>query len=102
MVVPAFWTNHLFSPLGTTVKQFDPARSQLAQKPFALSFKIPTFVLPDCARPCRVILPSGVKNHFEFGAGRRGSGKRLAVKKRCLYVVWSHRLPGQGSARFKD
>jgi hypothetical protein len=43
------------------VKQLDPARSQLVQKPFALSFQIPTFDLPDCARACRVILPSDVK-----------------------------------------
>jgi len=43
------------------VKQFDPARSQLVQKPVALSFQIPTFVFPDGARASRVILPSGVK-----------------------------------------
>lgn len=42
------------------VKQLDPACSQLVQNPFALSFQIPTFVLPDLARVCRVILPSGV------------------------------------------
>jgi hypothetical protein len=60
-VVPAFCTSHLFSPLGTIVKQLDPACSQLVQKPLALSFQMPTFVLPDCMRGCRVILPSGVK-----------------------------------------
>jgi len=43
------------------VKQLDPACSQLVQKPFALSFQMPTLVLPACARGCRVILPSGVK-----------------------------------------
>jgi hypothetical protein len=42
------------------MKQLDPARSQLVQKPFALSFQMPTFVLPDRARGCRVILSSGV------------------------------------------
>ena len=61
MVVAVFSINHLFSPLGTTVKQLDPARSQLVQKPVALSFQIPTFFLPDGARASRIILPSGVK-----------------------------------------
>lgn len=43
------------------MKQLDPARSQLVQKPFAFNFQIPTFALPDGPRACRVILPSGVK-----------------------------------------
>lgn len=43
------------------MKQLEPACSQLVQKPFALSFQMPTFVFPDCARGCRIILPSGVK-----------------------------------------
>ena len=48
------------------MKQLDPARSQLVQKPVALSFQIPTFVLPDGARASRVILPSGVKVIVNF------------------------------------
>ena len=43
------------------MKQLDCACSQLVQKPFALSFQVPTFVLPDGARASRVIFPSGVK-----------------------------------------
>src|SRR5271169_2180399 len=61
MVVAIFRTDHLFSPIGTTVKQLDLACSQLVQKPFALSFHVPAFFLPDWARGSRVILPSGVK-----------------------------------------
>src|ERR1700722_12286637 len=44
-----------------TVKQFCFLRSQLEQKPVALSFHVPTSFLSGCARGCRVILPSGVK-----------------------------------------
>ena len=53
MVVAVFSINHLFSPLGTTVKQLDPARSQLVQKPVALSFQIPT-LCPTAREPAEL------------------------------------------------
>src|SRR6516164_7485202 len=43
-----------------TVKQLGFACCQVVQKPFALSFHLPVFFCPDCARGSRVILPSGV------------------------------------------
>src|SRR5215470_1325916 len=43
-----------------TVKQLGFARCQVEQKPFALSFHVPVFMRPDCARGSRVILPLGV------------------------------------------
>ena len=48
------------------MKQLDPACSQLVQKPFALSFHMPTFVFPGDAKACRVILPLGVKVIVNF------------------------------------
>src|SRR5215470_20387750 len=42
-----------------TVKQLGFARCQVEQKPFALSFHVPVFIWPDCARGSRVILPLG-------------------------------------------
>jgi hypothetical protein len=66
MVVAVLCTSHLLSPLGTTVKQLDPACSQLVQKPFPLSFQMPTFVFRGGARACRVILPLGVKVIVNF------------------------------------
>jgi hypothetical protein len=66
IVVAVLWTNHLLSPLGTTVKQLDPACSQLVQKPFALSFQMPTFTFAGGVRACRVILPLGVKVIVNF------------------------------------
>src|SRR5262245_11568786 len=43
-----------------TVKQLGFARCQVVQKPLALSFHVPVFLRPDCARGSRDILPSGV------------------------------------------
>src|SRR5215469_3950307 len=43
-----------------TVKQLGFACRQVVQKPFALSFHVPVFLEPDCARGSRAILPSGV------------------------------------------
>ena len=48
------------------MKQLDPACSQLVQKPFALSFQMPTFIFPGGASSCRVILPLGVKVIVNF------------------------------------
>jgi len=42
------------------VKQLGFACCQVVQKPVALSFHVPVFLEPDCARGSRVILPSGV------------------------------------------
>jgi hypothetical protein len=61
MVVAIFRTDHLFSPLGTTVKQFGAARFQAVQKPLALIFQVPTLFVPACSRGSRLIFPSGVK-----------------------------------------
>src|SRR3974377_1444125 len=43
-----------------TVKQLGFACCQVVQKPFGLSFHLPVFFCPDCARGSRVILPSGI------------------------------------------
>jgi hypothetical protein len=61
IVVAILLTDHLFSPIGTTVKQLTFARPQLVQNPWALSFHVPPLLVPDCARGSRVIFPSGVK-----------------------------------------
>jgi hypothetical protein len=61
IVVAILLTDHLFSPIGTTVKQLTFARPHLVQKPCVLSFQVPALLLPDCARGSRVIFPSGVK-----------------------------------------
>lgn len=61
IVVAILLTDHLFSPIGTTVKQLAVARAQLVQKPCALSLHVPALLLPDSARGSRVIFPSGVK-----------------------------------------
>jgi len=61
IVVAILLTDHLFSPIGTTVKQLAFARPQLVQKPCALSLHVPALLLPDSARGSRVIFPSGVK-----------------------------------------
>jgi hypothetical protein len=63
IVVAVLWTDHLFSPVGTTVKHVGFECAQVVQKPFALSFHVPVpvFALPLCARGSRVIFPSGVK-----------------------------------------
>ena len=66
------------------MKQFDLACSQLEQKPFALSFHVPVFFLPDCWRASRVILPSGVKVILNFVR------ERLAVEECRLDVAWRH------------
>ena len=42
------------------MKQLGFACCQVVQKPVALSFHVPVFLEPDCARGSRVILPSGV------------------------------------------
>jgi hypothetical protein len=61
IVVAIRLTDHLFSPIGTTVKQLAFSRPQLVQKPCALSLHVPALLLPDSARGSRVIFPSGVK-----------------------------------------
>jgi hypothetical protein len=61
MVVAILWTDHLFSPLETTVKQLDFEWFQAVQKPFAFSFHVPALVLPRCSRGSRDIFPSCVK-----------------------------------------
>src|SRR5262245_31099216 len=61
IVVAILLTDHLFSPIGTTVKQLAFSRPQLVQKPCALSLHVPALLLPDSARGSRVIFPSGVK-----------------------------------------
>src|SRR5262245_25605462 len=61
IVVAILLTDHLFSPVGTTVKQLAVARAQLVQKPCALSLHVPALLLSDSARGSRVIFPSGVK-----------------------------------------
>src|SRR5262245_38152459 len=61
IVVAILLTDHLFSPIGTTVKQLAVARAQLVQKPCALSLHVPALLLPASARGSRVIFPSGVK-----------------------------------------
>lgn len=61
IVVASLLTDHLFSPIGTTVKQLAFSRPQLVQKPCALSLHVPALLLPDSARGSRVIFPSGVK-----------------------------------------
>src|SRR5262245_37413592 len=61
IVVAILLTDHLFSPVGTTVKQLALSRPQLVQKPCALSLHVPALLLPDSARGSRVIFPSGVK-----------------------------------------
>jgi hypothetical protein len=61
IVVAILLTDHLFSPIGTTVKQLAVARAQLVQKPCALSLHVPAPLLPDSARGSLVIFPSGVK-----------------------------------------
>jgi hypothetical protein len=60
-VVAILLTDHLFSPIGTTVKQLAFSRAQLVQKPCALSLHVPALLLPDSARGSRLIFPSGVK-----------------------------------------
>src|SRR5262249_34333860 len=61
IVVAILLTDHLFSPIGTTVKQLAFSRPQLVQKPCALSLHVPALLLPDSAKGSRVIFPSGVK-----------------------------------------
>src|SRR5262249_42940091 len=61
IVVAILLTDHLFSPIGTTVKQPAFSRPQLVQKPCALSLHVPALLLPDSAKGSRVIFPSGVK-----------------------------------------
>src|SRR5262249_37893407 len=61
IVVAIVLTDHLFSPIGITVKQLAFAWAQLVQKPCALSLHVPALLLPDSARGSRIIFPSGVK-----------------------------------------
>jgi hypothetical protein len=74
MVVAILWTDHLLSPLGTTVKHVGFECAQVVQKPFAFSLHVPVpmLALPRSAdfgampfvtgaRGSRVIFPSGVK-----------------------------------------
>src|SRR5262245_47082591 len=56
-VVAILLTDHLFSPIGTTVQQLAVARAQLVQKPCALSLHVPALLLPDSARGSRVSSP---------------------------------------------
>jgi hypothetical protein len=93
MVVAIFWTDHLFSPLGTMVKQLGFEWLQVLQKPFALSFHVPVLVLPDCSRGSRVIFPSGVKVILNFVPEGVVALKGWPVKK----VVWMS-LGAMGSA----
>src|ERR1700730_18093229 len=97
IVVAILLTDHLFSPIGTTVKQLTFARPHLVQKPCVLSFQVPALLLPDCARGSRVIFPSGVNNTTECG-----SGEGLAVEERRLDVAWSHGLGSEGCARVEE
>src|SRR5215469_12669844 len=46
MVVAVLCTDHLFSPLGTIVKQLAAVRPQAVQNPLALSFHVPAFFVP--------------------------------------------------------
>ena len=61
MVVAVLCTDHLFSPLGTIVKQLAAVRPQAVQNPLALSFHVPAFFVPARSSGSRVILPSAVK-----------------------------------------
>jgi hypothetical protein len=61
MVVAAFCTVHLLSPLGTMVKQVAAAWPQAVQNPLAFIFHVPALFVPDRSSGSRVILPSGVK-----------------------------------------
>src|SRR5215813_7773819 len=76
IVVSILLTDHLFSPIGTTVKQLAFARPQLVQKPCALSLHVPALLLPDSARGSRVSFPVGRKVSLNLtlmgGAGVKG------------------------------
>ncbi len=61
IVVAVFRIDHLFSPLGTIVKQLGFACCHVVQKPVLLSFHVPPILVPDCATGSRITLPSDVK-----------------------------------------
>jgi hypothetical protein len=61
IVVATRCTDHLLLLIGTTVKQFALARSQLVQKPLASSFQVPEVVARLDPTGSRKVFPSGVK-----------------------------------------
>jgi hypothetical protein len=61
IVVATRCTDHLASLIGTTVKQFGLARSQLVQKPAASSLHVPDLAGPLDPIGSRTVFPSGVK-----------------------------------------
>ena len=81
LVVAIFWIAHLFSPLGTTVKQLSFPWLQAVQKPVALSFHVPALPLPDCSSGSRVIFPSGVKIILNFAPDSDRAVNGCPVKK---------------------
>jgi hypothetical protein len=85
-----------------TVKQLDFARSQLVQKPFASSFHVPTFVLPDCARASRVILPSGVKVIVNLVPESETAVKGLPLKKVALMSLGAMGSPAKAAPASKS
>jgi hypothetical protein len=71
IVVAILLTDHLFSPIGTTVKQLTFARPQLVQNPWALSFHVPPLLVPDCARGSRALTTRLSYCDHECYAGHR-------------------------------